>query len=176
MIVPAVVTILLNGSLVTSVVPARIAGGRVVVPLTPVAIRLAARVAYDPLSETVTFEAGGRRIVVPVAFIADDVPFVAVGPVVTGLGGSLAFDTPTKTLAIALASSDPIATAPPFDRSLRRVDPRTVFTPAPTSAPARPRAVESGLPRPRRTAIPVTPSEPVIAPPPATQPTNRRRR
>lgn len=163
MILAAAVTIIVNGSIVASVTPARIAGGRVVAPLAPVVVRLAARAAYDPIARTVTLDREGKRIVVPVAFVdPDGVPFIEVGRVVRQLGGSAAFDAPTKTLAIVLRSADPISTSSPFDPSRPQVQPTTVFTPAPPAAT--PRVFESDIPRPRRTAIPVVPSQPVQPP------------
>jgi hypothetical protein len=172
MVTADTVTIVVNGTIAASSAPARIRAGRVVAPLTPIVVRLVARAAYDPGTATVRIERGGTRMVVPVAFVENDMPYVALGPVVRGIGGSAVFDSPTKTLTVLLGPAQTIATPPPFDPALPRVAPTTVFTPSPP--PATPRSTESGVPRPRRTAIPALPSQPV-APPPEPGPTSPRR-
>jgi len=171
MITSTEVTIVVNGSIVPSFAPARIVGGRVVAPLTPIVVRLASRTVYQPATATIAIERAGVRIVVPVVFVEDDIPFVELGPVVRGIGGSAVFDSPTKTLAIVLTPAETIVTPVPFDPGKPTVEPTTVFTPAPP--PATPRSTDTGVPRPRRTAIPATPSQPVV--PPAASPTNQRR-
>jgi hypothetical protein len=172
MVTPDTVTIVVNGTIATSSAPALIRAGRVVAPLTPIVVRLVARAAYEPATATVRIERGGTRIVVPVAFVKDDTPYVELGPVIQGIGGSAVFDSPTKTLTVVLGPAQTIATPPPFDPALPRVTPTTVFTPSPP--PATPRSTESGIPHPRRTAIPALPSQPVV-PPPEAAPTSPRR-
>jgi hypothetical protein len=172
MVTADTVTIVVNGTIVASSAPARLRAGRVVAPLTPVVVRMVSRAAYEPATATVEIERGGVRIVVPVAFVDNDVPYVELGPVLRSIGGSAVFDSPTKTLTVVLAPSGAIATASPFDPALPRVEPTTVFTPSPP--PATPRSTESGVPRPRRTAIPAAPSQPVV-PPPQAAPTILRR-
>lgn len=169
----AVVTIVVNGAIVSSAASARVVNGRVVAPLDPIVIRLATRAVYDPAAATVAIERGGRRIIVPVTFVENDVPYIELGAAVRRIGGSVAFDSPTKTLSIVLAAASVISTPAPFDRSVRQADATTVFTPAPP--PATPRGVETGLPRPRRTAIPVVPSQPIVPPRDGTDLTTPRR-
>jgi hypothetical protein len=166
------VTIVVNGTIVTSSAPARIRAGRVIAPLTPIVVRLVARAAYEPATATVEIERGAVRIVVPVAFIENGMPYVELGPVVRAIGASAAFDSPTKTLMVVVGPAQTIATPSPFDPTQPRVEPTIVFTPSPP--PATPRSTESGVPHPRRTAIPVLPSQPV-APPPEAAPTGPRR-
>jgi len=168
----AIVTIVINGAIVSSAAPGRIVGGRVAAPVSPIVVRLASQVAYTPETATVAVERDGRRIVVPVIFTENGIPYVALAPLVRGLGGSAVFDAPTKTLAIALGSGGPIETSAPFNPQGPTVAPTTVFTPAPSAAPRR--APETGVPHPRRTAIPATPSQPVV--PPVAEPTNPRLR
>lgn len=163
MITPATVTIVVNGSILSSFLPARIRHGRVVAPLTPVLSSLATRVMYGHSGSTVTVERGGRRIVVPVVFVEHDVPFVELAPVVRGIGGSADFDAPRKTLAISFDAPSAIATPAPFDPRLPEVAPHPVFTAPPPPEP--PRGLATGIPHPRRTAIPVIPSQPVIPEP-----------
>ncbi len=158
MITADVVTIVVNGTIVTSSSPARIRSGRVVAPLTPIVVRLVSRAVYAPATSSVEIERNGTRMVVRVAFVENNVPYVELAPIVRGIGGNAAFDAPTKTFAVVLAPGGPIATPWPFDPAAPRVQPTTVFTPSPP--PAAPRSIETGVPRPRRTAIPALPSQP----------------
>jgi len=160
MIASAIVTIVLNGAIVPSFAPARISFGHVVGPLAPIASRIASRLAYVPADGMLIIEHAARRIVVPVAFVDDDVPYVALGPVVRALGGSVSFDTRTKTMTISLADDRLIQTPQPFDPSAPQVAPTMVFTPEPPHPT--PRATDTGSPQPRRTAIPAVPSQPQL--------------
>jgi hypothetical protein len=172
MVTADAVTIVVNGTIVASSAPARIRAGRVVAPLTPIVVRLVSRAAYEAATARVVLERAGTRIVVPVAFVENEMPYIELGSVVRAIGGSVAFDSPTKTLTVVLRPAGAIATPPPFDPAVPQVQPTTVFTPSPP--PPTPRSTESGVPRPRRTAIPALPSQPV-GPPPEAGPTNRRR-
>ena len=168
----AAITVVVNGSIVAGAAPARIVGGRVVAPLTPVVVRLATRVSYDPATATVSIQRGTTRIVVPVAFVENDEPYIALAPVVQRLGGNALFDGRTKTLVINVELIDPIATPQPY--LTPSPDGSTpVLSPAP--ALPTPRDVQSTEPRPRRTAIPAAPSEPVVPTPEAGGPTGPRR-
>jgi len=173
MVTPAAVTIVINGSVVASVMASHIAAGRVFAPLTPIVVRLVSGVSYDAATATITIEQNGVRIVVPTAFVENDMPFVELGPVVRRLGGSAAFDNRSKTLAITLRRTLPIATPAPFEDASPQTEPTTIFTPAPPLPT--PRAIESGVPRPRRTAIPASPSQPALPPPAEGGPINPRR-
>jgi hypothetical protein len=175
MLIPSAVTIVVNGTIVPSFTPARIVAGRVVAPLSPIVVRLASRTAYDRSGGTVTIERDGVRIVVAVVYVENGQPYVELGPVVRAIGGTAAFDSAAKTLTIAMNSGGPIATPAPFDPAAPRVSPTTVFTPRPP-APT-PRGAETGLPRPRRTPIPVLPSQPesTETDPAAASPTDPRR-
>ena len=162
MIASAIVTIVLNGAIVPSFAPARISFGHVVGPLAPVVTRFASRVVYVPGDGTVVIERAAHRIIVPVRLFEGDVPYVALAPVIRGLGGSATFDARTKTMTILLADERPIESPAPFDRRAPQVAPTSVFTPEPPRAT--PRAIDTGSPMPRRTAIPATPSQPQIRP------------
>ncbi len=115
MLPSSAVTIVVNGTIVPSSTPARIVAGRVVAPLSPIVVRLAARTAYERTGGSVTIERDGVRFVVPVVYVEDGQPYVELGPVVRGIGGSAAFDSASKTLTIAVDSGGAIATPAPFD-------------------------------------------------------------
>ena len=149
----AIVTIVVDGEIVPSLPPARIAGGKVVVPPALVA-RIADRVTVFPTG-SVTAERAGKAC-------AAAAP-IALAPLARCLGAAVAWDAHGRTLALAF---------PPRITPLRTPVPVPAVpllpTPAPTAAPAAtPRPVMTGIPRPRRTAIPVEPSEPVTAPRPS---------
>ena len=167
------VTVVVNGAIVSGSAPACIFGGRVVAPLGPIVVRLVSRAAYQAGSGSVAVERGGLRISSPVVFVLADTPYVELGPLVRGIGGSAAFDAPTKTLSIVVAPDAAIATPAPFDPGKPQVAPTTVFTPPPP--PPTPRRTDAGEPHPRRTAIPAAPSEPVRPAPTDAAPTIRRR-
>jgi hypothetical protein len=168
MISASTVTVVVNGAIVSGSAPARVVAGRVVTPLGPIVVSLASRVQYAPDARTVTIDHAGRRIVVPIVFVEDAIPYVAVGPIVAAMGGSAIFDSPSKTLLVTLPESGVITPAPLVGVPAAGETPSTRLSPAPFVTP---RAGETPLPRPRRTAIPVTPSEPV----PAVSPTDQRR-
>lgn len=160
-----VVTIILNGAIIPSFAPARLAGGRVTGPLTPIVARIASRTVYLPGSGLILIERSSHRIVIAVAFVADGVPYVPIAPVVRALGGEVAYDARTHTLAISLDGEHEAATPAPFDPSAPQAVPTMLFTPEPPKPT--PRAIDTGEPRPRRTAIPVVPSQPQAAPEPS---------
>lgn len=154
------VSVVVNGSLVPSSTPARIAAGRVVAPLAPIVTALATRITLAPDGASVIIDRADRRITVPVALTADAMPFVELAHVVRALGGYVQFDPVSKTIAIVLFNSGVVTTPVPFDPRTPQVTPTMVFTPEPPKPT--PRAIETGVPVPRRTAIPVVPSQPVI--------------
>jgi hypothetical protein len=162
MITAGPVTVVVNGAIVGGFAPARIRHGRVIAPLEPIVVRIVSRAVYDAAAQTVTLERAQTRITVPVLLVENDVPYVELGPIVRDIGGSVAFDSPSKTLTIIVNGPTVIATPAPFDPNAPRVEPNPVFTPQPPRPT--PRSTETGEPRPRRTAIPAPPSQPVPAP------------
>ena len=142
--IAALVVVVVNGTFVPSVPPASLRDGRVVGTLTAT-----------------------RRERTCVARAVDAaLELVELAPLARCLGAEhVAWDGRTKTLALAFEGPILLRTLPPFDPSAPQVAPTTVFTPEPPAAP--PRAVDTGVPRPRRTAIPVTPSSLDPAPNPA---------
>jgi hypothetical protein len=161
------VTVVVNGAIVSGSAPACIFGGRVVAPLGPIVVRLVSRAGYQAGSGSIAVERGSLRISTPVVFVLDGLPYVELGPLARGIGGSAVYDAPTKTLSIVMAPDAAIATPAPFDPGKPQVAPTTVFTPPPP--PPTPRRTDAGAPHPRRTAVPAAPSEPVV-PSPANPP------
>jgi hypothetical protein len=86
----------------------------------------------------------------------DGALYLPLATVVRAFGGTVTFDAVHRTADVELAASTDLATPAPFDPHAPQAAPTDVFTPQPV--PATPRPFESGDPRPRRTAIPATPS------------------
>jgi hypothetical protein len=162
MVLALTVTVVLNGMIVPSFAPAQLAAGRVVAPLQTILTDLAGSVSYEPGAPTLSLVRDGRRIVAAVVFVHDGTPYALLGPIVRDLGGSVQFDARTKTLAIELPADHTLQTPAPFDPSAPHVSPTALFTPEPPRPT--PRAVATGVPQPRRTAIPAVPSMPYNPP------------
>jgi hypothetical protein len=137
----ALVAVVIDGAIVPSVPTATLAMGRVLGPPELIA-RFATRVQMLDDGELVVERNG--RLCTARAQSGDVLDRVPLEPLVRCLGGSSVWDERGHA---------------PFDPSAPQVAPTTVFTPEPASPT--PRAIASGSPRPRRTAIPVTPSWPV---------------
>ena len=167
--VAALVTVVVNGSFVPSNPPASLRDAHVAAPLALVA-RLAERVDVVP-DGTVTARRG-ERVCLARPLAGSDPALVAIAPLARCLGGDVAWDNRTKTLLLAFDGPVEVRTLPPFDPSAPRAVPTMVFTPEP--APPTPRVIATGSPRPRRTAIPVTPSWPLLTPAPVPTPTTPR--
>lgn len=158
------VAVVVDGMLVPSAPPATLSDGRVVAPLDVVA-RIAERVDVAP-DGVISAQRGTHRCV---ARPRGATPaLVLLAPLARCLGArDVHWDSPTKMLALFFDGPVTIRTLPPFDPNAPRVSPTTVFTPEP--GPPTPRAIVSGSPRPRRTAIPVfnpPPGAPATSPRP----------
>lgn len=149
----ALVAVVINGTLVPSGLPATLRGGKVVGPAGLVA-RFADRVE---LSDGRLKAMRGERTCVG-RVIDADAELVELAPLARCLGAQhVVWDTRSRTLALTFDEPSTLRSMPPFDPSSPQVSPTTVFTPEPTQAP---RDIDSGMPRPRRTPIPVTPTSP----------------
>jgi hypothetical protein len=152
----ALVTIVVDGTLVPSAPPAALKYGRVVVPLDVVA-RIAGEVETAPDGSIAARR--GARWCTAQALAGSDPPLVVLAPLARCLGaGDIRWDGRSKTLALVFDGPVTVRTPPPYDPNAPRVAPTTIFTPEP--APPTPRVIATGSPRPRRTAIPI------FAPPP----------
>lgn len=149
-----IVGVVVDGENVPSAPPAHVEGGQVVVPAIVVA-KLADRVLTFP-DGSVNAIRGARDCVGPAIR-----GFVPLAPLARCLGAHVTWDAQAKTIALAFDAPQPLRSHPPYDPSAPRVAPTAVFTPEPPRPT--PRAVATGVPRPRRTAIPATPSFPVPA-------------
>lgn len=168
---PLAVIVLVNGTLVPSAPPARLLFGHVMVPLVPIVTRFTQRasMAGDTIvlargERTCTLRIGSAAMtcggvthvagVVP--FAAGGVAFVPLADVARAFGGAVAFDAATGTATVDFGPPAELTTPAPFDPNAPQVAPTNIFTPMPP--PATPQPLETGIPHPRRTAIPATPS------------------
>jgi hypothetical protein len=149
----ALVTVLVDGVFVPTVPSASLRDGRVVAPAW-----LVARIAAP--DGTITARRGERECAARTVAGSDPEPMFALAPLARCLGAQhVAWDARGKTLQLAFGGPVVVRTLPPFDPSAPQAVPTTIFTPEP--APPTPRVIETGSPRPRRTAIPI------FAPPPS---------
>ena len=160
--VAALVAVVVDGSFVPSAPVASLRDGHVVAPADLIA-NFADRIDSGP-GMTVTVRRRERACAAaPVG--ADDPPLYALAPLARCLGAHVRWDGAGKTLQLAFGGEPRVVrTLPPFDPNAPHVAPTQIFTPEP--APPTPRVIATGSPRPRRTAIPVTPSWPLTSPRP----------
>jgi hypothetical protein len=169
-VTPLGIALVIDGSFAPSAPPARLVLGRVMVPLPAIVARVdRAAVRGDAIvlvrgSRACTLRIGGAtfvcsgmtRDVTAVPFAAGGTAFVALSDIARAFGGTATYDAQTRTASLTLPPDPTLNTPAPFDPLAPQATPTEVFTPMPP--PATPRPLETGIARPRRTAIPVIPS------------------
>jgi hypothetical protein len=152
----SLVTVMVDGAFVASAPPPLLVDGRILAPPALVA-QLADRV--DVASDgSLTAQRGNLRCAAAPAAVGDPAP-VALAPLLRCLGAELHWDAAAKTLAVSFSGPVSVQTLPVFDPNAPQVRPTVIFTPEP--APPTPRTLVTGVPRPRRTAVPAIPSLPL---------------
>lgn len=150
MILPLLLTVLMNGAPVVTTHPVRIVAGRTMVPLVPVIVSIANVVVVSP-NGIVDIERGRHHLRLAVRGASGELTYVPLAPIVRALGGSIRYDAAGRTVDISF-TPEPLQTAEPYDMLAPRVAPTAVFTPFARPAPV-PRF--AGTPHPRRTPVEV---------------------
>ena len=165
-----VISIVVNGALVTGSVPATLRGDVVVAPLDPYVRALATRISLVPQHDSILVGRGGRLLTLalgsrvvrggPEPAQLPIAPYLLAGNLIIplaatarALGAKVAYDARTHTLAI-LVPDLPLETLAPVVRETPAPSGLPTFVPTPTPAP---QPTISGIPKPRRTPIPVGP-------------------
>lgn len=146
--------IVVDGVAVPSAPPAQLVAGHVVASPDLIA-KIADRVVVFPdggLNATRGSRACGAEL-------RDGM--TALAPLARCLGARVVWEAGAKTLALDFAGPRVVRTHAPFDPRAPQVAPTTIFTPEPPTPT--PRVVATGVPHPRRTPIPATPSFPLPA-------------
>ena len=161
-----VVTVLIDGSLVATSMPATLEGATVAAPVDPFLRLIARRITVDVEHGRITFERDGRCLTValgsraaqtgrssralPIApYLRDGRVIIPLAATARALGAVVNYNAPARRVEIQLPAPAPLTSVPP-DRT---------WTPPPaTPAPATPRPSPletsgTGPPRPRRTPI-----------------------
>ncbi len=167
-----VVSVLIDGELVTSSRPAELTEGVVRAPLDPFVRRIADRITTEGGritvvrgGKTITLAVGSRLLEANAArsplpflpFFRRGEPIVPLAAVARALGAEANYDGPARALLIRTAPPGPLVTMTPSSAWTMPPGPLPTF--APTAVPT-PRPTVSGLPQPRRTPIVVDPEHP----------------
>ena len=167
-----VVSVLIDGELVTSSRPAELTKGVVRAPLDPFVGRIADRITSQ--GGRITLVRGGKTITLVVGsrlleanavrsplpflpFFRRGEPIVPLAAVARALGAEANYDGSAHALLIRTAPPGPLVTMTPSSAWTTPPGPLPTF--APTAVPT-PRPTVSGLPQPRRTPIVVDPEHP----------------
>jgi hypothetical protein len=162
------VSVVVNGALVTGSVPARLTHGIVVAPLDPYVRAIATRLSFPVESGTLVVQRGSRIVTLslgsrrartgsseaelPIApYLRAGVVIIPLATIARALGATVGYDARSHSLAIAFPESPLSTLAPASPAPPPPVDLRT-FAPTPTPAP---QPTISGIPKPRRTPIPI---------------------
>ena len=139
----AVLSVVIDGVAVRSYRPPYIAHGRVMAPLDPYVIDVAASIDYD--NGTILVRRGDLFAQAPAR------AFVEIGPLLRTLGITVSYDAHGRRLVIETPRMV-FATPTPFNAAVPQVAPTILFTPTPAVTP---RPVVTGKPTPRRTPLQV---------------------
>src|SRR5271165_1799077 len=167
MIAVLVVTVLVNGSLVATSLPAQLVDGTVAAPVDPFVRLIARRITADDARGRLTFERDGRCLTVvlgsrsartrssteplPIApYVRDGRVIIPLAATARALGAAVRYDAAAKRIEIVLPPLASLSTVAPVASWAPPSGPLATFTPEPTPAP---RATLTGVPRPRRTPI-----------------------
>ena len=156
MIVPTVVTVLIDGNPVLAATPAVLLGGTVSAPIDPYARLIATRIVIDSRLGSITFERGTAKVTINEPLVRDAEARIPLGVLARELGERVDYDAATHTLAIVRPAL-PLATMIPFAPWTPPPGPLATFTPEPSPLP---QPTVSGIPVPRRTPIVVTNKDP----------------
>jgi len=170
---PLAVAIVVNGVLAPSAPPARLVLGHVMVPLAPIVGRFVDRAVIDGDrivivrgTHTCRLTIGGTTVICDgrastasvVPFASAGSAYIAVADIARALQASATYVARTRTLSLVLPRITTLGTPLPFDPLAPQVAPVPVFTPTSPPSTPQPQSSATGVPRPRRTAIPETPS------------------
>lgn len=150
---PAALTLLLDGRPVRSYEPLYLSRGRVLGPVAPFLTRIAEKMDYA--GGFAVFVRGDRSVRVRLAAAVPGAwtrTYVALAPLLRGLGERVTLDAAHGVLDVRSSGSAPVRAAAAFDPRAPQASPRVVFTPTPVPTD---RPVWTGTPRPRRTPIPL---------------------
>lgn len=169
------VALLVNGVLVAGIPPARLVDGHVMIPLGPPLTQIVERATLTPSDVLLSrgrlacalFLGRTRFVCDGRTYRAASAPFAVAGTAFLPLadlarvfGATVRYDARTRTAMVTRASAAMVASPAPFNPLAPQVAPTQIFTPQPSPpAAATPQSsAASAPPRPRRTAIPATPS------------------
>ena len=154
MIAPPVVSIVIDGILIASSMPALLEQGTVFAPVDPFARALAERIEVDPSRRTIRFTRGARSITLEILPIGPYVPayplVIPLAAVARALGTTVNYDAKYALLAIISPPSSQPATMPPYVAQPPLPQPGPTFTPTPEPQPT---LAVTPMPQPRRTPI-----------------------
>jgi hypothetical protein len=152
---PSPVTVLVDGRPLPAYFRAYVVDGRVFAPLEPVLLRLADRAWIEGSTLVVQRDGRSVRVLLPLGDRSEGA-YVAVGPLLRGLGDALSYDGRRRLLEV-WTESPTVSLPTPYDASAPSTTPTQVFTPSPVATP---RPVWNGPALPRRTPLPAPTSAP----------------
>jgi hypothetical protein len=149
----APVTIVVDGRPLAAYVCAYLYAGRVLAPARPLLTQVADRLWFD--GDVLVVERGTRRVRVlvgPGSRGRLDALYVTAGPVLRAIGADVRYDSADRRMTVR-SPLRTLVSPTPFNPLLPSPPPQEVFSPSPVATP---RAVWTGSPLPRRTALPLS--------------------